>query len=417
MNPKNYFFDLIKLFISFNIAYFYFIAPYFSYIGLIADFQFHYFLISVALIFFYSLIIKVNGEFLSDLFKISFVIISLIPSLTLFVFNALTFGFMINWFFIFLFFIIIFNSKINFQSINSFPFSISNSFIWLLLFFSSIVYFSYFRFNLNFEYFNILSSSLYEGREEYSQTLRSLGSIRYFFSNFQNVFLPIILAYGLIRKNYPIIIFTLLFFMYVFLNSTFKSILLSPVLILSTFVIYRLFNPYLPNFLLKHSYKFILLSCLIDYFLKFPFFNGIIIRRIFFFPVLIAEKYFEYFNENGFTYFSDLPFLEYFSVNPFLYSIPKTIGNYYFYESGYMNVGFLADAYTKAGLFSVILYVIILKILISFSDSNKNIQNQFISFSIIIVPLISLANSSLTTTLFSHGLLLALFVSSKIKSI
>ena len=82
-----------------------------------------------------------------------------------------------------------------------------------------------------------------------------------------------------------------------------------------------------------------------------------------------------------------------------------------------MNVGFLADAYTKAGLFSVILYVIILKILISFSDSNKNIQNQFISFSIIIVPLISLANSSLTTTLFSHGLLLALFVSSKIKSI
>ena len=80
-----------------------------------------------------------------------------------------------------------------------------------------------------------------------------------------------------------------------------------------------------------------------------------------------------------------------------------------------MNAGFLADSYTKMGIFSVVLYLVALKLLVSFSDSNKDFKDEFIIFSIIIAPLIALANSSLTTTLFSHGLLLAFFVSSQIK--
>ena len=69
----------------------------------------------------------------------------------------------------------------------------------------------------------------------------------------------------------------------------------------------------------------------------------------------------------------------------------------------------------KNGNFSVVLYLVALKLLVSFSDSNKDFKDEFIIFSIIIAPLIALANSSLTTTLFSHGLLLAFFVSSQIK--
>ena len=131
--------------------------------------------------------------------------------------------------------------------------------------------------------------------------------------------------------------------------------------------------------------------------------------------MLISEKYHIYFEENGFTYFSDLPFIELFSVNPFSQSIPETIGTYFIYNEGYMNGGFLADSFTKMGLFSVVLYLIVLKLLISLSDSNKNFKNEFMIFSLIITPLIALANSSLTTTLFSHGLLLSLFVSSQIR--
>ena len=82
-----------------------------------------------------------------------------------------------------------------------------------------------------------------------------------------------------------------------------------------------------------------------------------------------------------------------------------------------MNANFLADAYSKLGLLSVILYLIILKLLISFSESNRNNKEDFIIFSLVITPFIALSNSSLTTTLFSHGLLLSLFVSSQIKKV
>ncbi len=116
-----------------------------------------------------------------------------------------------------------------------------------------------------------------------------------------------------------------------------------------------LYKIYLPNFIIKHTYKIILIFCFVDYFLIFPFLNTVLTRRIFFLPGLISEKYHTYFNENGFTYFSDLPFFEFFSLNPFTHSIPETIGRYFIYGEGYMNAGFLADAYSKLGLLSVIL--------------------------------------------------------------
>ena len=136
------------------------------------------------------------------------------------------------------------------------------------------------------------------------------------------------------------------------------------------------------------------------------------IRRLFFLPVLISEQYFTFFETNGFTYFSELPVLNNLSLFSIDYSIPTTIGKY-FYGSGYVNVNFLADSYIKLGFLSSIIYVFVLKLLISFADHNFDIKNQFLIFSIIFVPFFSLANSALTTSLFSHGLLLSLILVSQ----
>ena len=411
---KNYFFDLIKLFIVFNISYFFFISPDFSYIGLTSNFQLSHFFISIFLIFLYSFFLKITDYFLSDLFKSFFTVVSFLPSLTLFTFNAIDRWFIINWMVIFFFFLIIFNSRIYFKSINKLSFRLNSTAVYILLSITALIYIVVFGLSLNFQYFDLLSSSLYQGREELTQKMSSLGILRYFFANFQNVILPLFLAYGLIRKNLFISILSILFFIYVFLVTTFKSILLAPILIIGIFLFNNKYPLYLPNFILRQSYKPIVAACFIDYFLLFPLFNALIIRRIFFLPVLISDKYFEYFDENGYTYFSDLPFFEFFSIHPFSYSIPQIIGSYFIYNEGYMNAGFLADAFTKAGIVSVFLYIIVLKILISIAESNTKFENHFIIFAIIIIPLIALSNSSLTTTLFSHGLLLSLFVSSQI---
>ncbi len=415
MNHKTYFLHLIKLYFSLNISYHFFVSPHFSYIGLVDNFSSANFIISIFIIIFFSLMIKINEDFLSNIFKAFFVVVSLIPALTLFTFKAVGNLFFVQWVSAFFFFILIFNSKINYKSVNVLPITINKNNLLIITFISFMIYLSTFGFNLNFEYFNILSETLYQGRESLTLKMSSIGILRYFFSNFQNVFLPLLLAFGLIKKNKIIIILSVLFFIYVFLSTTFKSVLLTPILIIGTFIIYQLSKTPLPILIIKNAYKIVLALCLFDYFLLFPFLNAVLVRRVFFLPALISEKYHIYFQENGFTYFSDLPFFEFLSINPFSQSIPETIGTYFIYNEGYMNAGFLADSYTKMGIFSVVLYLVALKLLVSFSDSNKDFKDEFIIFSIIIAPLIALANSSLTTTLFSHGLLLAFFVSSQIK--
>lgn len=415
MNQKTYFFHLIKLYFSLNISYHFFVAPHFTYIGLVDNFSPTNFIISIFIIMFFSLMIKINEDFLSNIFKVFFVVVSLIPALTLFTFKAVSNLFAAQWVSAFFFFILIFNSKINYKSVNLLPITVTNKNLLIITIISFMIYLSTFGYNLNFQYFNILSETLYQGREDLTQKMGSVGILRYFFSNFQNVFLPFLLAFGLINKNKIIILLSILFFIYVFLNTTFKSVLLTPILIIGIFIINQFSKTPLPILMIKNAYKIVLALCIFDYFLLFPFLNAVLVRRIFFLPVLISEKYHIYFEENGFTYFSDLPFLELLFVNPFSQSIPATIGTYFIYNEGYMNAGFLADSFTKMGFFSVVLYLISLKLLVSFSDSNKNFKDEFIIFSIIIAPLIALANSSLTTTLFSHGLLLSFFVSSQIK--
>ena len=394
MNHKTYFLHLIKLYFSLNISYHFFVSPHYSYIGLVNNFSSTNFIISIFIIMFFSLMIKINEDFLSNIFKVFFVVVSLIPALTLFTFKAIGNSFITQWVLAFFVFILIFNSKINYKSVSVLPITVTKNNLLIITIISFMIYLSTFGFNLNFEYFNILSETLY-----------------------QNFFLPFLLAFGLVNRNKIVILLSVLFFIYVFLSTTFKSVLLTPILIFGTFIVYKLSKTSLPVLIIKNAYKIVLALCLFDYFLLFPFLNAVLVRRVFFLPVLISEKYHIYFQENGFTYFSDLPFFEFLSINPFTQSIPKTIGTYFIYNEGYMNVGFLADSFTKMGIFSVVLYLIVLKLLVSFSDSNKNFKDEFIIFSIVISPLIALANSSLTTTLFSHGLLLAFFVSSQIRKV
>ena len=309
MNHKTYFLHLIKLYFSLNISYHFFVSPHFSYIGLVDNFSSANFIISIFIIIFFSLMIKINEDFLSNIFKAFFVVVSLIPALTLFTFKAVGNLFFVQWVSAFFFFILIFNSKINYKSVNVLPITVNKNNLLIITIISLMIYLSTFGFNLNFEYFNILSETLYQGRESLTLKMSSIGILRYFFSNFQNVFLPLLLAFGLIKKNKIIIILSVLFFIYVFLSTSFKSVLLTPILIIGTFIIYQLSKTPLPILIIKNAYKIVLALCLFDYFLLFPFLNAILVRRVFFLPVLISEKYHMYFQENGFTYFSDLPFL------------------------------------------------------------------------------------------------------------
>ena len=199
MNHKTYFLHLIKLYFSLNISYHFFVSPHFSYIGLVDNFSSANFIITIFIIIFFSLMIKINEDFLSNIFKAFFVVVSLIPALTLFTFKAVGNLFFVQWVSAFFFFILIFNSKINYKSVNVLPITVNKNNLLIITIISLMIYLSTFGFNLNFEYFNILSETLYQGRESLTLKMSSIGILRYFFSNFLNVFLPLLLAFGLIK--------------------------------------------------------------------------------------------------------------------------------------------------------------------------------------------------------------------------
>jgi len=107
-------------------------------------------------------------------------------------------------------------------------------------------------------------------------------------------------------------------------------------------------------------------------------------------PVLISSNYYDFFTVNGFTFFSDIRFFSDLFIFPFSDNLPDTIGRYYFEEGNHANTNFLADSLTKFGVLR-----------------DKNI---FIIYSIAIIPLFTLTNSALTTTLLSHGLVASIIL-------
>tara|TARA_B100001250_G_C19814174_1_gene797334 strand:+ start:661 stop:1941 length:1281 start_codon:yes stop_codon:yes gene_type:complete len=409
------FFDLIKSKFCLDISYLFFIAPFYSYMGFTSEFSLENFFYSIIILFFFSSILQLSQYFLSDYLKTFIFHVLFLPSLTMFTFQSISPDFFLKWLIIFVFFIIIFNQKIVFKSAYQTSFLFKNYMIYGLLLFSFFLYSYYFGTNLNFQYFALLSDTLYEGRESFSVAGSKLGMIRYFFSNIQNVALPLFLSYGLYKKNKILVLLTFALYMYVFLTTTLKTILFTPILILFTYFILRDKSIYIPHAIFKNFYKVILAAIVIDYFLYSPYIHILFIRRLLFLPVLVSEKYFQYFDENNFTYLSDLPLFESLFIYPFDGSIPNIIGKYFIYNSGYMNGSFLADGYIKIGLLSVFLYIIFLKLFTSLVDKKVNFDTQFIIFSVVFASILALTNSSMTTTLFSHGLLISFFVSSQVK--
>tara|TARA_B100001996_G_C18671849_1_gene597026 strand:+ start:963 stop:2261 length:1299 start_codon:yes stop_codon:yes gene_type:complete len=397
----------------FDFTYYYHITELWSYQGLINNFSFFTFLFTCIITLFLATIIKIQEYSLSNFFLLMCVSILFLPAATLFTFGAIKSTFFLLWTAIFIVLIGMFNKKIDFNnnikiSYESILTSSPETWPYFLFMAISLMFFTIFGTTINFNLFNLLGQELYIAREDVAVLLSDLGLVNYIISNTHNVLLPFLLGYSLFYRKFLLIFLTIILYVYLFLVTSYKMILFAPILILvSYFVLFRKesnFKAFTLTYF-KYLITFLFISIVIDMALEYSLINILVIRRMFFLPVLISEKYYEYFSINGFTYFSDVSIFSNLSLFPFKYDLPAVIGGYYFAEGNWANTNFLADSYTKLGIFSSLLYIIIIRIfmaLIDFSGSNKP---HFISYSCVIIPLVSLTNSSLTTTIFTHGLL------------
>lgn len=342
-----------------------------------------------------------------------------LPSATLFAFDTITGEFYIRWLSIFFFIFLIFSFplKIIFSNKN-FKFSINRIPIFLLYFILLsifVIYLLIFGSDINFNLLSLATEEIYAKRSDVASTKQNLGIFNYVLSNIQTIILPLLLALAIIRKDILFLLSVILLYIFIFLVTSYKSIIFAPFLIIASFL--TIFNKKDgKKFAVNFAFYFLLFmvaSFVIDFFLDFKAINFILVRRIVFLPTLLSSFYFDFFQSSGFTNFTDLPLMNYFTHNSFDYKTPQMIGGYYFNRPDMnANANFIADAYSKFGILSVLLYSLILRVICLIMDCFAYEKSSFILFAIFIIPIFSITNSSLTASLLTHGLFLSILLSS-----
>lgn len=253
-------------------------------------------------------------------------------------------------------------------------------------------------FNFNFDIFTLASEAIYDVR--YASIENSNVLTRYFEGWLSKAICPILLVYGLIKKDKKIILFSAIILLYIFLISAHKSLFLGTLTILFFYFIKGYERKILSFMILICS--LISISEILTY-LDIPNpITAIVTYRYLFVPVEVGSYYFEFFDEK-FTYWSQSPF------NPFVFykynSTPAyVIGDYYYNDPTLAaNTGIISDGFMNFGFLGILINVLIF-VFIVYLWKRKRISEKY--FGVFVSYLIAFQNSSLPTIFLTHGLII-----------
>jgi hypothetical protein len=251
--------------------------------------------------------------------------------------------------------------------------------------------------------FNLDLMAVYEYRDAASETI-DRGVMAYLNNWSYNVFAPILMIFSLRKKKYWFVFFISCFYVFWFAISSSKSVLFTPLLLLLIWMSQRQAKPFF-------NFSVALITVLVSSILIFIFMGNLlpfslIVRRQFFMPSVINFKYYEFFENNPFIFWSqsiankiiDYPYGD--------ISYTELIGIFMDQLGALPNANFLATGYMHAGFFGLLFYSISVGLILRLIDSlaYKKIDNKYAIF-LTIVPLnILFSSADLLTTLLSHGL-------------
>ncbi|MDO6355572.1 hypothetical protein Q3V94_10945 [Caloramator sp. CAR-1] len=219
------------------------------------------------------------------------------------------------------------------------------------------------------------------------------------------VVIPASIAYFAKIRRYYLIFIPLIIQALIFTINGSKFYLFSLIINLFVFLIY---SEKLMYYMLPALNLFITAVLL----LKNNFIMSVGIRRAFFVPQSLSFVYYDFFTKHPKLYLSS-SILKRFIKNIYKLDSPFIIGRYVYHEPQMSaNVNYIANAYSHIGFVGIIIFTLLLGLVLLgfeyFSENNRNRKYiVLISFS----SFLALVNSSLLTTLKTHGLLIALFMS------
>tara|TARA_B110000438_G_C15735210_1_gene616027 strand:+ start:78 stop:1340 length:1263 start_codon:yes stop_codon:yes gene_type:complete len=402
--------NLLK--ITFDIAYSFYVVPTWEYLGFISNLSFPYYIL-ILLTTPLPFLINNKSNHPSNFFISILLLGILLPLSTLAVFGAIP----IIWYFYNLIFFILITSidrliaDYHFKDL-SIQFLSFHHTLFFLLITIFLLYIASYGLSINMDLLSFDGLLIYGIRDSFNAS--SIQGIRgYIFENFSSVILPASVAYAVLFNRYLMLICSFFIVIVIFSTDAMKGTLLAPVL--SGIIIFLFKRKVIVNQfdLLKVSFLsssiLLMVLSLMDNTL---FISAIVYYRTIFLPSMISSFYFDFFQFNDFTYFSDTGIISFFTGDSYPVNIKKMVASVYLYKNPAtnMNVGLIGDGFLKIGLPGIFVTAIVLSIFLKLINQFGKNKNTILIKAMLLYPFYSLINGSLYTVILTNGLFLSVIL-------
>lgn len=243
---------------------------------------------------------------------------------------------------------------------------------------------------------------VYDVRADHtSKTTRWMAYLVSWQANVVNILL---MAYGLVKKKWMLLLLGVFGQLYLYTTAAYKSILYSVVLVVAILLLTKVRWRNMAVTMVWVALAVIVTACAVDIMTESILASALITRRIFVVPGLLGWFYFDFFSHNPKLMLSHSvlsPLVSY----PYTYTPASTIGLHYFGSSeASANAGVWADAFANFGYIGIIIFTFALGMVMWIYDSLANRVDWRLAVVMLGVPAFTLTNSSLLTTLLTHGL-------------
>lgn len=285
---------------------------------------------------------------------------------------------------------------------------VSPTSFWLVLgLFSAFVYvYIAATAGLSFRFLSLLD--VYDVRDEYDQVLEGAGLLGYLVSTQANVINPLIIARGIYSKRWSLVAVGAVGQLLIYSGTGFKTVLFSLVVICLAAIMFRVNLRPRASTLLWGASAGLVAAAVVDRLQGSILWSSLFGRRFLFTPARLTDLYVEFFSANPKEMLSHSVLAPWFD-SPYEFPPARTIA---LWSTGSpnasLNANLFADGFAQFGWFGAVGVAVVLVIYLRLLDRAAHGLPAAVTTLVVIMPAITLSNTSILTAMFSHGLVVAL---------
>lgn len=282
--------------------------------------------------------------------------------------------------------------------------SVSPTTFWLIIGGFSAVTYGYVAFTIGISLDFLSLFDVYDQRSDYREALAESTILGYLVSNQANVVNPLLIAWGVTKRRWPLVIIVIVGQWALYSATGFKTVLFSIAAIALLLVLFKFDRR--PRLLLMMwgASALVLLARFVDDLSGSIVLTSIFARRFLFTPARLSSIYYDWYSNNPLSLLAN-SILSPFITSPYEYGPARTIALHVTGAAdSSLNANVYAAGYAEFGWVGLIGVGILLGIYLRIVDRAAAGLPAWFSAVVAVMPAITMANTSLQTAMLSHGL-------------